>query len=131
MIFTVLTIDIQVLGSPDYCMGPNEERSLTVRNNTTSGLSKRVVETEASSSSSAIKRSPSQAFPLSSLQLEEREAKRIRESIMRGKLVKDLPDGSIEDINAAFQPTVTMSFNRVPAEIPPTVSLVASDSSLF
>ena len=30
MVFTILTMDLQIFGSPDYCMGPNEERSLTV-----------------------------------------------------------------------------------------------------
>ena len=131
MIFTILTIDIQILGSPDYCMGPNEERSLTVVKKTSSELSKRVVETESSESSSVIKRSHSRAFALPSLSMEEREVRRIRHAIRHGIAVPDLPDGSIEDVNGIFIPTIYMTFNKVPGEIPPTVSLVASDSSLF
>ena len=131
MIFTILTIDIQILGSPDYCMGPNEERSLTVVKKTSSELSKRVVEPEPSESSSVIKRSHSRAFALPSSSMEEIEARRIRHAIRRGTALPDLPDGNIEDINHTFKPTINMPFDRVPGEIPPTVSNVAPDACTF
>lgn len=107
MVITVLYMDIQILESPDYCMGPKEERSLTVGKNTSSELSKRVVETESSKSSSVTKRSPFQAFPLPSLSLEERKGKRIRYAIKYGRnVVDDLPDNSIEDVNGKFIPII-------------------------
>lgn len=129
MVLTLLTMDIQILGSPDYCMGPNEERSLTVGNNTSSEKSVVVAE----SSSSLNKRTHSEAFSTSLSQLEERQVERIRKGMYTGDhIVKYLPDRSIEDNNAPrFTPDIRMLFNRVPAEIPPTVSLAITDKSSF
>ena len=129
MVLTLLTMDIQILGSPDYCMGPNEERSLTVGKNTSSEKSVVVAE----SSSSLNKRTHSGAFSTSPSQIEERQVERARKIMYGGKATPvDLPDESIEDINTPlFKPDLRMPFNRVPAEIPPTVSLVISDRSRF
>lgn len=131
ILLTLLTMDVQILGNPDYCMGPDEEQSLTVRNNTSSELSKRVVETGSSKSSSAIKRSHSQTFNLNPSQLEVSEVERARRTIRRGETVHYLPDGSLEYPNDQFKPRLDMPFNKIPAEIPPSVSKLASPNSVF